>query len=258
MNWWSVCSAGKQITIRHTHAHKGQPWNELADSLAKAAALDVMLLIPDRKWLDVVPSPGDAWAWTQYLDVRWPSQYPAQQNGRFIVTPECVPYESVNIVTYKQVVTKPVVAESLALVSYNPCTLGSDDEEGSRSFWLEKSPFIASQLEQYHLVGIQEARTAQGDSILIGEQSVWYRIASGRGLSGSGASILGVELWVNLSIPFAYVNEKPAYFKQCDATISYKDPRLLLVRIVNQHIDIFVAVGHAPHSGASAKDRAAF
>ena len=63
------------------------------------------------------------------------------------------------------------------------------------------SPFIASQLEQYHLVRIQEARTAQGDSILIGEQSVWYRIASGRGLSGSGASILGVELWVNLLLP---------------------------------------------------------
>ena len=169
-----------------------------------------------------------------------------------------MPYESVNIVQYKHVEAKPVVAKSLALVSYNPCTLGSDDGEGSRSIWLDESPFIASQLEQYHLVGIQETRTVQGDSILIGEQSVWYRIASGRGLSGSGASTLGVKLWINLSTPFAFVKEKPAYFKQDDATILHKDPRLLLVRLVNNHIDIFVAVGHSPHSGATAKDREAF
>ena len=31
-------SASKRITIRHTHAHKGQPWNELADSLAKSCS----------------------------------------------------------------------------------------------------------------------------------------------------------------------------------------------------------------------------
>ena len=172
-------SASKRITIRHTHAHKEQPWNELADSLAKAAALDVMLLIPDRRWLDIAASPGDAWAWAQSFDAAWPSQYPAQQNGRFLVTPERVPYEAVNTVTYKQVEAKPVVANSLSSVTYNPCTLGSDDEKDSRSIWLDKSPFIASQLEQYHLVGIQEARTAQRDSILIGEQSVWFRIASG-------------------------------------------------------------------------------
>ena len=69
---------------------------------------------------------------------------------------------------------------------------------------------------------------------------------------------MGIEIWIKLSLPFAHVNEKPAYFKKDDVIIVFKDPRLSVVRISNKHGDFFVCVAHAPHTAAPEIQRTAF
>ena len=159
---------------------------------------------------------------------------------------------------YKQVYSEGLTTKNITFVTYNACTLGKTDDSQQHKCGFDKAPFLASQFEQVHIVGIQEARTPQGDSILIGQHSVWYRISGGKTSSKSGGSILGNELWIKLSLPFAHVNEKPAFFKKDDMTIVFKHPRLLAVRITNKHIDMYAVVEHSPHTASSESDRSAF
>ena len=247
-----------QITIRHTHAHKGQPWNELADSLAAAAADDVFCLPPCNDWLAFTPSSADPWAWIRFPGNKVATQLPRIHANSLLVTPQQVDFQPVNVVQYKQVYSEGLTAKNITFVTYNACTLGKTDDSQQHKCGFDKAPFLASQFEQVHIVGIQEARTPQGDSILIGQHSVWYRISGGKTSSKSGGSILGNELWINLSLPFAHVNEKPAFFKKDDMTIVFKHPRLLAVRISNKHIDMFAVVAHSPHTASSESDRSAF
>ena len=255
---YEFACATKHVVIRHTHAHKGQPWNELADSLAGAAALATLTLPPDDRWSSIIPTSADAWAWIQHPALPSSTQFPCVRDNCFVVSPQKVAFTPVNVVQYKDVSAQSVTAKSLSLVSFNTCTLGCTSGDNTSKFWLDKAPILATQFEPFRLVGIQEARTPRGDSLLISQSSVWYRIAGGKTLNSIGCSNLGVELWINLALPFAQVRGKPAYFKKDDATILYCHPRLLIVRITNKHIDLFTFVAHAPHTASKPHDRASF
>ena len=91
-----------------------------------------------------------------------------------------------------------------------------------------------------NFMGIQEARTPESCSR---SQDV-YRPAGGAD-QGRG----GIELWINLTQAYAYTDTGPAFFAPHHFVVGHKDPQCLLVHGVTEWIDIWLAVGHAPHSG---------
>ena len=59
---YEYACATQHVVIRHTHVHKGQTWNILVDSRAKAAAVDVMAMPPPQMWYNIMPTQADVWA----------------------------------------------------------------------------------------------------------------------------------------------------------------------------------------------------
>ena len=93
-----------------------------------------------------------------------------------------------------------------------------------------------------HLLGLQEARTQAGMTI----SQTHIRLASGATTAGQA----GVELWIARKMPIAQdPDSNTNYFiKPSDCTVSYSDPRIMMVHIVTKPLAFFVCVAHAPHS----------
>eukprot|EP00435_Cladocopium_sp_Y103_P016152 s505_g4.t1 len=114
-----------------------------------------------------------------------------------------------------------------------------------------KLAFLRAQFKSYrlNLLGLQEARTPDG----FGCSDHVLRYASGS-LHGQ----YGVEFWVNTEVPYAHVAGSPQFFTAAHFQVIHQDPRLLCLRIQAPHLQCYVHVGHAPHSGHSHDLRAAW
>ena len=124
---------------------------------------------------------------------------------------------------------------SLPTANVNSLHAGPDGYSG-------KLQFIRDQMKEFHLfmMGVQEARStsmcSQTDEVL--------RLGS-----GSDRGHHGVELWINLRQPFAYVGKKPVYLTKQHVVVVHCDPRLMLVRISHDLWHSLIIVAHAPQSG---------
>ena len=67
--------------------------------------------------------------------------------------------------------------------------------------------------------------------------------------SGCHKNQQGVESWVNLSQPYAYVNNQPVFLDKGDIQVAHKDPRALLARIETIYWQCWLLVAYAPHTG---------
>ena len=73
--------------------------------------------------------------------------------------------------------------------------------------------------------------------------------------TGSQSGCYGVELWVNLRVPYCYVGRTAHYFESCHFQVLHRDPRKLLVSVVTPLTCLKVLVGHAPHTGCDESQR---
>ncbi|CAL1140910.1 unnamed protein product, partial [Cladocopium goreaui] len=114
-----------------------------------------------------------------------------------------------------------------------------------------KVQYLRRQFKQLCLIflGLQETRSPEFSSCVDGV----LRLAGG--CSGHQQ---GVELWVNLSQPYAHVGGAPVYFHREDFRVVVKSSRILLVRGDSAYWSGWILVGYAPHSGLSLDVKEAF
>lgn len=124
---------------------------------------------------------------------------------------------------------------SIATASVNSLHTGPAGYSG-------KLQFIRDQMKQLHLLflGIQESRStavcSQTDDVL--------RLGGGT-IKGH----LGVELWINLPQPFAWLGRKPLHLSKQDFVVVHVSPRMLLAKISHEYWHAWLLVAHAPQSG---------
>ncbi|CAL1136808.1 unnamed protein product [Cladocopium goreaui] len=99
---------------------------------------------------------------------------------------------------------------------------------------------------KFNFIGLQETKAQEICSCV----DQIYRLAS-----GSNQHQQGVELWINLAQPYAYIDKRPMYFEKNDFQIAYKDARALLVRVDTTIWNAWLLVAYAPHSGLSWRER---
>eukprot|EP00435_Cladocopium_sp_Y103_P063215 s993_g24.t2 len=105
-----------------------------------------------------------------------------------------------------------------------------------------KLHYLRAQFQAQGLVflGLQETRSEPAcshvDHVL--------RIAS-----GADRGQQGVELWLNMKCPIAFVQRKPVYLSKKDLTIVHSGARLLFARVHHQVFRALVIVAHCPQSG---------
>ena len=105
-----------------------------------------------------------------------------------------------------------------------------------------KTGYLRQQFKslQLNLIGLQETRTPEGlcctDNVL--------RICTGCH-KGQG----GIELWVNLDVPFMFLDGRAVHFRKDDFQVLHRDPQSMLVRADRNDAHFAFLIGHAPHSG---------
>ena len=228
---------GDHLTISHARGHAGDPWNEFVDEAAKQEMIKSQYMqrqrVDMRDWLADLP-----FLWT-YFDER--SGLPPLSNHGHVPRPPELPRLSE---------PPPVdqVSQRLVDFKFSVCTANVGSLYREPQGHGGKIDYMRSQITAFgiNILGIQESRTEAGMSHVDGI----LRLAG-----GAQGHLYGIELWVNLNQPFAYVGSKPRFFRRPDFIIAYADPRLMIAHAANDLIDCWFIVAHAPHSGRPPQER---
>ena len=212
-------------------SHAGNPFNELADCVAKAGAKlqigDGGLAAP--LW-SLLQSPLLSWAWMlPGRDTSMPL-LPDLLQGKY---EEC-DRPSVECVMQPQPEPScPTVARlAIKIVSCNVQTLRG------------KKPLVAQQLvdRKINITGLQETRLSQNSEINGAAFFEFFSAAS----SGEG----GCALLFSRQVPYAWRGLQPLFFDKSHFTCVHSTPRHLAVRVKAPFLDMLVVTAHAPQSGS--------
>ena len=168
-----IASQITDVRFEHVRAHEGNPFNELADGLAKRAAGGVVAPLSDDVSRLLVCSDSVIWEWLHGLPPGTRGAYPLVWDGSFIFSkarPSVVPSNLVKHAAI-DVVKDHCSTDVFACVHFgffNVCTLG---DSGSRSRFLAGRPaLIRRQVRELGvtMLGVQQARVAAGARIVDG------------------------------------------------------------------------------------------
>eukprot|EP00438_Fugacium_kawagutii_P032544 Skav202162 [mRNA] locus=scaffold970:353126:358553:- [translate_table: standard] len=239
-----------KTTMVPVEGHSGDPWNELADALARWAVhsrgplgsfADPILhelagLDVDRRWL-----------WFQHAPDSLKACLPPLHKGQFMqFTPNAevlhLPDEQPSQESH------PLLSVECSVVTANVLALDlRNDVEVGRNTAVRTSRLD----QQWHaagfaIAGLQETRTAAGCY-----QSPHYAIYA-YGCDHTSTRALGCEIWIHKSIPVAWLphGEALTWDKATIVTVA-TDPRRLVLHLQWPAFRCFVASFHAPYVGAA-------
>ena len=215
-------------------SHAGNPFNELADCVAKAGARSQLGEgnLPHAFW-SLLQSPLLPWAWmlhctdpamprlTQLLDGVY-------EEGDFPPV-ECIPTP-----------TTPALRQTVARVAVKACSCNVQTLK-------DKKPLILQQLldRKIHIAGLQETRLTRATEIQGANFFEFFTAAS----DGDG----GCALLFNRRIPYAWKGLRPLFFEKSHFTCVHSSHRLLVIRVKAPLLDVLVLSAHAPQSGQGAE-----
>ena len=223
------------LELEHIYGHCGEPFNDFTDLMAKQEALSSFYL--PRLKIDMT-------SWRTKLPHLWLlfAQHlggPQHYDGYFHTPVPNLPNPVTASPSMNPTRTHGMIHIKIQL---SLCTANVLSMYNRPEGYAGKVGFLVEQFQAHCLLfgGIQEARTPEGSCRC---QNI-LRLCSGAS-QGQG----GVELWINLTQPYGYEGRIPLLLKQEHVQVLHADPQRLLARVVAPHLDIFVLVGHAPHSG---------
>ena len=234
---WFSKTQGSFCEVR---GHSGDPWNELADSIAKHQLLSLTAVgtIDWSPFAHLVQSEDFDWAWLldapQCMHRCLP---PGSENGIWQITPSC----------HKPAIHHPVsdysewISVDAVFVTANVLALGKEDP----SLPAEHSSDRALRLDhQWHsaqvlAAGLQETRRPQG---CISTEH-YFGFASGPQVCEK-AHHYGCELWLHKTK--ALDPDGALTFKDFKAVVAHADPRRLIVNLTHQKRDLSFVVLHVP------------
>lgn len=235
---------GELLHLSHVAGHAGEGWNEMCDWLATE----------ERRKSFLFPRPSlDMSIWKMAMPHLWMllstnDGLPPRHGQGLWVPPPALPAvledAAVSDEACHQVYDQVSLNVSFCTANVNSLHRAPDGHAG-------KVKYLRHQFKQLCLLflGLQETRSPEFTSCVDGV----LRLAGG--CSGHQH---GVELWVNLSQPYAHVGGAPVYFHREDFRVVVKSPRILLVRGDSAYWNGWILVGYAPHSGLSLDVKEAF
>ena len=236
-------------SICHVRGHQGNPYNELADTIAGTRSLE------DSAFPTAF---GHLCQWAIHGKLQW-----LWLSVAALLCPECWPTVGVNGFTdpfgnstlslndigpsdlfgpqLGQSANASDAATSLQLVplliTVNVQSLCEDDS----SRLPNRVPFAREQLEAFGcaVAGLQETRAKSTTTVTSASH---IRFLSGCDSKGC----LGVELWFSKTVPFGWVGRTPLLFAVSDFRVLHWTPRMLFVRYVKGALRILFVTCHAP------------
>ena len=238
----------RQVDVQEVRGHKGHAWNELADAVAKWAMQQHSNPLHNKfgQLHQLASNPHDVkWTWMQTTHPAVAACFPPilqQQVMQFtkpskklgvLPTERLQPTDTMEGSPWHiQMCTANVLATEL----WSAQQAGSK-RTGQRTLRLDAQWHNA----RVHIIGIQEARTAQGRF----HAPQYHILASGA--KHKRAPLYGCELWVHKTLPVATdKGGQPVILGKAVFTVQHADPRRLLVEAKLGLATYAFIVLHAP------------
>lgn len=246
--------------LHHTHikAHAGHQLNEIADAAAKRAAHQ-NVSYHDGRMLERLLNGSvikHEWLWYALQEAQTSMPHWDLEHGRFNASRATAPIRNWQTVAADMIRSRTNHVEQshqrdyhVRVATYNALSSAHEDAELGDAEFAGRIELMRNAAEQtgLHLIGIQEARTKQGQII---------STTHARFCSGSDNGIAGVELWVALRMPYRFETDQTARcFNPTDFVVQYASPRELFVHCVAPGFDCVLVVAHAPHNGEQSETR---
>ncbi|CAE7241543.1 unnamed protein product [Symbiodinium sp. CCMP2456] len=233
---WADSLLPSPICYQHVKAHIGEPFNEMADSIAKAAAMGATYAAPpyyvarklleeDFSWVSIVNSlPGAAaYPWAEGPSLSWRQE---EHDWATTLSPhQLIP---TTCTTYGKSEEAAVEFETV-VVTWNVQGIGGQHR------------YIEEQL-QHLQCGIALLQETKHPSSLC-SSSRFLR------LSTQADKHWGVAIWLSNTCGALRVAGKPIKVRETDLYVCYESPRLLILSIAIGSTKIIVFSAHCPHSG---------
>jgi ribonuclease HI len=223
------------LKLEHIYGHCGEPFNDFTDLMAKQEAFSSFYLprlkIDMTSWRTKLPH-----LWLLFAQHLGGPQF---HDGYFHTPVPSLPNSSTSS---SNLSPASVHGMTHVKIQLSFCTANVLSMYNRPEGYAGKVGYLAEQFQAHCLLfgGIQEARTPEGSC----KCQYILRLCSGVS-QGQG----GVELWINLHQPYGYDGRTPLVLKKENVQVIQADPQRMLARVVTEYLDIFIFVGHAPHSG---------
>ena len=232
------------VEVHEVRGHTGDPWNELADRLAKYALalgsnhgtfpVHLARRLASSKLLR-------EWLWWGSATATHKAAFPVEcQEGQWGITP-C------NDRMSETLLAPPVLEDhafqiGLSVASINVCS-ARDKERASNKTRGARAARLDQQLHADHIViaGLQETRMPQG------QRTTQHYSVFASGCQQCGKSVhFGTEIWVSKAIAVATDQDgQPVYLGRERPTVLHADPRRLILRFHGSFKATIIAA-HAP------------
>ena len=234
---------GQQVAIQEVRGHTGNPWNELADRLAKFAMhhqtrggsfpTQALRFLATHKL-------QREWLWWRHGSQHHRAAFPSENcNGEWLLTPSNEVVLPVHVADSPQ---ERVERIALVIATVNTCSVRGTEIptgriKGARATRLDHQLHQAG----VAIAGLQETRMPQGQRTT----SHYNVYASGNQQCGKSIHF-GTEIWVSKTIAIAHdAAGTPIYLGKEKPTVLYADPRRLALRF-DGAFRFTVIAAHAP------------
>ena len=236
--------------------HSNNPWNDLADSLAKFVTGDTDRFQPVRFGLlhQFLRASHDVdWSWLQGMPSSMPHCFPNFNSAVYLAV-SSFHAKSSRLAGQTgpssragSFACKMATINVLALDKVD-CQMEIGRRNGARTIRLDHQLHA----ERFHVAGLQETRTLQGQF-----RTNHFLIFSS-GCVGPSAARFGCELWLHRTLPLLNMPDGPSItFSDCTCTVRHADPRRLVVKIEHDYLQMTAVVLHAPCLGKATGDASA-
>ena len=221
---------GRAPTYSWVKGHAGVLWNEIADRIAKACAMETLAaaVLPEPFW-DFVASRSLPWAWLV-----------ADRSGAFpdIWQISAGTYESPDPVPLACVPAHPEGgdAKSVGVLGLSLMSLNVQTLQNKRSIVLQQL-----QDKRTLLCGLQETRNRDDTQCNSGN---FLEFASAAHAGDGGCTLL-----VSTTVPYVRVGDRPLCLARQHCRCVHAGPQLLAVEIRAPFFQCVCIVGHLPHTG---------
>ena len=235
----------------HVKAHAGHHTNEIADAAAKRAAQEGTQYSDGGMLANLLTSKvvAPAWLWyalqqTQGSIPKWNLDQGCLEAGIYSTPVQDWPKVAEEMIPTSA--AKAINARSrehqVQIATYNALSISQADLEPGATEFVGRVELMRKTAETLglHILGIQEARTKQGQII----SSTHVRFCS-----GAERGTAGVELWVALRIPYRSEGRTERCFRPTDFVVAFATPRELFVSCTAPGFECILIVAHAPHNG---------
>jgi exonuclease III/ribonuclease HI len=234
--------ASNEVFTQEVRAHCNDPWNELADRLAKwtvqhGSGVGTVPWTPLH--LLASSSTDCSWGWLPHAPGSFQAALPHLHEGAIWQPPQ-----SAHVIPIQTDAAQPVPSTTqvaFKVVTFNALALDESDEAmrlpGPRTTRVD---------QQFHshecaIVGLQETRTREGR-----RTTDHYAIFSSGFAQCWRSKHYGCELWLHKTLPLAHdANGHKITISDFRVTIAASDPRWLLARLQGP-FELYVLVAHAP------------